>query len=461
LRPVTATTPAAHPAAVAGDRAMDRRAFALVLGAIGVVALVVRLLYAERYGYLRGVNDATWYHTVANAIADGHGFSLGTRLDTSSPTAFEISGPWLPTAYHPPLFPAVLALPASFGLTSFVGQRTVSCVIGAATPLAVALVGRRIGGDRLGLVAGVSAAIYPPLVANDSVLMSESLYGLLIAATILTAMWTAAAPTWRRAAVLGAVVGLDALTRAEALLLLVLLVPFVVRRAGPGSLRRYLAAVAAALVLVAPWCVRNSLQFDRATGISTGDGAVLASANTDRTYRGPYIGSWDFAALAVPRSARVDRKDEAAVGAYLRRRGVDYARAHAGRLPVVAAARALRTWSLYPFDLARQARQNEFLSARHGAAGWASLVAGWAAVALALLGALLLRRQGILGAPLLSPLVLVTVSSAVFYGDVRFREAAEISLVLLAAVAVRALWHRLVARGAPSANGANAPAAVG
>jgi hypothetical protein len=39
-------------------------------------------------------------------------------------------------------------------------------------------------------------------------------------------------------------------------------------------------------------------------------------------------------------------------------------------------------------------------------------------------------------APLVAPLVLVTVVSALFFGDVRFREAADVSLVLLAAAAL-------------------------
>jgi hypothetical protein len=309
----------------------------------------------------------------------------------------------------------------------------------------VGLVGRRVGGERLGLLAAALAAIYPPLVANESILMSESLYGLMIALTILTALWASEAPTWRRAAVLGAVIGLDALTRAEGLLLLVLLVPFVVRRVRPGASRRYLVALAAAAVVVAPWCVRNSLQFDRPLGISTGDGAVLAGANNEISYHGDRTGTWQFSALAVPASAGVDPHDDADIGEYQRGKGLDYLRAHDGRVPLVALARVLRTWGLFPLDPSTHAHQESFTSGRRLSVAWVTLAAGWAATALALGGALLLRRRGLLCAALLAPIALVTIDSAVFYGDVRFREAADISLVVLAAVALTHVYT--LARG--------------
>ena len=43
----------------------------------------------------------------------------------------------------------------------------------------VALLGRRLAGERAGLIAAGIAAIYPTLIAADGALMSETLYGLL------------------------------------------------------------------------------------------------------------------------------------------------------------------------------------------------------------------------------------------------------------------------------------------
>jgi len=218
------------------------------------------------------------------------------------------------------------------------------------------------------------------------------------------------------------------------------MVPFVVRRA-PARRRLHAGvAIAVAALVVVPWCVRNSLVFHRLTGISNGDGAVLAEANTHRTYHGPLVGSWSLEGLAAPSAA--DRYDEAAANAHQRSVGLDYAGRHAGRLPVVLAARLLRTWSLYPFAPAAQVRWNVYIDRRVTALEWAALVSVWAAMLLSLVALRDLRARRAPLAPLVAPLVLVCVVSVVFYGDERFRDAADVSLVLLATVGTFVLARR-------------------
>ena len=193
--------------------------------------------------------------------------------------------------------------------------------------------------------------------------------------------------------------------------------------------------------MVIPWSVRNTVVLDRPVGITTGDGAVLAAANNHVVYHGDRLGSWDFGSLAVPASATVDRTDDGAMGAYLRRRGLDYARHHASRVPVVLVGRVLRTWSLFPLDPTTNVDQVAFIAVRRRWVQWTALVSAWAVMVMALAGAFALRRRGVPMAPLLAPLALVTVVSALFYGDPRFRQAAEVSLVVLAAAALQALWR--------------------
>jgi len=54
----------------------------------------------------------------------------------------------------------------------------------------------------------------------------------------------------------------------------------------------------------------------------------------------------------------------------------------------------------------------------------------------------LLRRRAVPVLVLMSTFVLVTSTSLLFYGTARLREPAELSLVVLAAVAVDQLWRR-------------------
>jgi hypothetical protein len=395
---------------------------------------------------------------MANAIANGHGLRVPREYLLGQGSLTDYSGGSVPTAYHPPLFPALLAIPSKLGLTSYGEHRAAGCAMGAATVGVVGLAGRRLAGERLGLTAAALAAVYLPAIANESVLMSESLYGLTIAATILAAVWLVEAPSAGRAAVLGAAIGLAALTRAEALALVVLLVPFAVRGAPAGRLRLAAVALLATAVVVAPWCVRNTLEFDRPVAISTGDGGVLAGANNHDAYHGAQAGAWNLGGLALPASARADRLDDAELSARLRRKGLDYAGDHAGRLLPVMGVRVLRTWSVWPLDPGEKVTYNAFVSGRDRTAEWATLLMGWVVMALAIAGAVSLRRRGAPLAPLVAPLVLVTVVSASFFGDVRFREAADVSVALLAAAALTRPRAGGASAGAPSAPAQASPA---
>ena len=418
-----------------------------------LVGLALRLLYAHFLAVGGGRGDDLWYHAMANAIADGHGLRVPRKLLAGS-SLTDYSGGTLPTAYHPPLFPALLAVASKLGLTSYGAHRAVGCAMGAATVAVVGLAGRRLAGDRLGLVAAALAAVYVPAIANESVLMSESLYGLTIAATILAAVWLIERPSARRAVVLGAAIGIATLTRAEALLLVLLLVPLAVRRAPARRLRLAGVAALAAAVVVGPWCLRNTLEFDRPVGVSTGDGGVLAGANNHDAYYGPQKGAWNLGGLSGAPAPPVGPSFDAALSARLRRKGLDYAGDHLGRLVPVIGVRVLRTWSAWPLDPEDKVTYNAFVGGRDRGAEWAALLVGWVVMALAVAGAIALRRRAAPLAPLVAPLVLVTVVSALFFGDVRFREAADVSLVLLAAAAL----SRLPAPGAASAGAPSARA---
>ena len=57
-------------------------------------------------------------------------------------------------------------------------------------------------------------------------------------------------------------------------------------------------------------------------------------------------------------------------------------------------------------------------------------------------GWLLLRRRGVVTWILLTPFIIVTVTALTTYGNLRFREPAEVALAALAAVAVDELIRR-------------------
>jgi 4-amino-4-deoxy-L-arabinose transferase-like glycosyltransferase len=360
--------------------------------------------------------DRFFYHEVAGFLADGRGYV--------DPFIVAGGGPDRPTAGHPPLYPLVLSLVSLLG-GDYEAHRLSGCVFGAGTVAVIGLLGRRVAGDRAGLAAAVLAAVYPTFVAADGSLMSESLYGLFVASALLAALALISQPSTARALALGAAVGLAALSRSEGLLLLPLLAVPIVRRAGWRPL--VLACLACALAL-APWAARNWVVFDRPVLLSNNDGTVLAGANCAKAYSGREIGLWLQECVAP---ARTD--NEAEYSAALRRDGLGYARDHASRLPVVVGVRVLRTWDLYqPWRVAA------LHEGRHAGVQRAGRVVFYLLVPLAVYGALLLRRRGVPRYVLLAPLLLVTITSVLGFGTARFRHAAEIPIVTLAAVAVTA-----------------------
>jgi 4-amino-4-deoxy-L-arabinose transferase-like glycosyltransferase len=413
--------------------------FRLALAGIALLALAVRLTYGFAADVPEGFGDDLWYHEVANSLVDGRGFS--DPFNSAGPdgtVVFGDSGEPLPTAFHLPLFPAVLALGSLVGAGSYDAHLALGCGFGAASAIVIGLVGRRVGGERLGLIAAALAAVHLPLVANDALLMSESLYGLLIALTVLAALAYHHDPRRRSALLLGLALGAACLTRGEALLLVLLLaVPLTLLR------RRRWADLAVVILTVAacvlPWSLRNSFTFDEPVLLTTGEGSVVGGANLDSTYYGHLLGAWDFEGLFAGDAGQRRERNEAVQSRLWRREGIEYARAHAERLPAVAAYRLMRTWSLYPF--APQAKV-DFAGVNYKhitSVEWFSLLNFLVVVCLALPGLATLRRRGVPLPPFVAPLVLVSVASVLAYGDLRFRQAAEVALVLLAAVSLERL----------------------
>lgn len=399
------------------------RAFAGPLVAIAAGGLALRLVYIlVLTPDLRGRGDSGYYHDLAGVIADGSGFT-----DPHNGT---------PSALHPPLFPLVLALGHLLGADSYVADRVVVSLIGAAAIVAVGLLGRAAGGPRAGLIAAALASVYPVLIGADGAVMSETLLGLLVVLALLAAYGLAERPGPWRAVLLGALVGLATLTRGEAAFLIVLLVLPVCLRLGSRRAITAVLACAAFAVVLAPWTIRNATTFDRFVPLSTNEGTLVAGANCGDTYRGRDIGSWQID--CVPGGPPVD---ESVAAARYRRAGLDYARDHAGRVPVVVAARLARTFGVY--QPLRQARHAE---GRSDGIEIAGAFAFYLVAAGAVAGAVVLRRRRLPLLPLCAPVALAALATAIGYGVPRFRHPADLALVVLTAIAVEAAMRGRAAR---------------
>lgn len=414
------------------------RGFGPQLVAIAAAGLAVRLAYALALAPDPAfLSDANYFHLLANLVGDGKGFVHPFTLATRGVTT--------PTAEHPPLYTLVLAGGSALGGTSLDVHRVITCFIGTGTVVVLGLLGRRAGGERVGLLAGGIGAVYPLLWVADGSLMSESLYALTIAVSLLCALRALERPTPGRAAALGAAVALAALTRGEGLLLVPLLV---IPAAWRGGARPVLAGLVAFALVLIPWSARNWSAFDRPVLVSDNTGSLLAGANCRETYNGRLLGGWSVACLRYPPD-----EGEAETAARLRRRGVDYIQGRSRRFVVVGFVRVLRTWDLFR---PRQQIELSGQEARDTRVQRIGVIIYYPLLVAAIAGAVVLRRRRDTLLVLLVPPALVTIMSFLGYGITRFRMAAEISIVVLAAVALVTLADRLRARRAGPARSAAA-----
>lgn len=402
----------------AGAGVGARRSFGARLAIVVATAFAVRLIYilviARAPVGIGG--DAGFYHSSANLIAHGHFYD---RVIFGHPYT---------TAEHPPLFSLVLSVSSLFGGDTLLAHRIVSCAIGSCAVALLALLARRIGGDRAGLVAGLIAAVYPPLVTADGLVMSEPMFVLIVAASLLAALEVSACPTVKGAVALGAVVGLAILTRGEGLLLVPLLAwPAAYARAArvPGRAPRLIATTAAAALMVAPWVVRNVIVFHRPI-LAADSNAVIAGANCHDTYYGHDIGWWSLGCLESARTRTQVLHGDASTTAAVR-----FARHHITRLPLIAVVRVLRTFNL--FQPLRQGNREQ----RRKWVDVLGLVLYYPVLVLALIGLTRLRSDRWL---LLAPVWMVVIVSLLGWGIGRFRVGADGSLIVLAAFALVGDW---------------------
>ena len=387
--------------------------------------------------------DGYYYHYAANLLVEGYGFIDPWKYYLGHPKHQLVQ-----TADWPPLFVWVLAMVAVVGFKSFFAQRVWCCVVGAAAVLVCGLAGREVAGRRAGLIAAFLAALYPNLWMSDELALSEALTPLLIALVLWCTFRFWKRPTYGRMVALGLSLGVAILGRDElALLIPLVLIPMALLTKARVRRRLALAGVGTltALTVVAPWVGYNMDRFQDPTFVSTGFGVTLASANCDITWAGRYEGYWSLqCSLKAPIKQNVDKSVQSAEAeAY----GVHYIRSHLHRLVPVELARLGRAFGA--FHPVWQVWLDYYVETRPYHWALAGLGMYYALAALSVGGTVVLRRRRVPVSPLWAVGVVVAVVALVTFGQTRFRTPFEVSLVVMAAVALDWVWGWLRGTGAP------------
>lgn len=419
--------------------------FNLLLGLSVALGLVVRIAFVSLVNLPPLGSDASWYRVAASNIASGNGYS--SRF-------FAPPHKLLATAAHPPLFPVLLAAFDLLGLHSVDAQRLVLAIVTCTSVLVMGLLGRKVAGPFVGIVAALIAALNPLWLGFVGGLGSESLYLIVIALMLLLALRCLERPSVGRFVPLGLAIALAVLIRSEAIDFVVLLgVPMLIIVSVRWKIRvllglSFLAAVA---LMLAPWLIRNEVQLGGAV-LSTQQGGTLAGSYCNQTFdpASPTYGGFSpVCALGLtgvivlwdkPPDTRTGWT-EVTVDRALTSSGEHYARQHLGQLPSVVLAREGLAWGLSNYSGELQVAVSE---GRSRTIEQVTVVLYWVFIPFVLLGAGVLARTSwrrflIVMVPILG----VTINVAIFYGSIRFRVAAEPSLMVLVAVGIVTVLGRL------------------
>ena len=305
------------------------------------LALVVRVAaIAVDTGY-HPQQDAWDYDRHARSIAGGDGFPESYYVVDRGPSALRAPG-----------YPYFLgALYAVSGDSITVG-RLANAALGALAVFLLYLIARRIWGQEIALLAAAFAAVFPPLVLLSRELLSEPLFIALELGMVLCILEFRRLRELRWAALAGLLFGLATLTRNPGPALAVpLIVGLWVLR--PRLSRQALVAPALALLCavltIAPWTVRNAIEFGRLIPVTSGTGFAMAGTyNQASKQDAANPGSWrtprvapEYTPLFLARGI-----DEGTLDATLRSRASEFALHHPLYVAEVTARNLLRLFEV-------------------------------------------------------------------------------------------------------------------
>jgi 4-amino-4-deoxy-L-arabinose transferase-like glycosyltransferase len=215
---------------MADSQPTQATALAQSLGILAL-ALLVRIAWWH-FGGLTIEDEGAHYARVGESLASGHGY-LG--LDDNA------------QLIYPPLYPGLIAAGTLAGLSSEVAGRLASLLFGSLAAVLFAAVSRKLYGRRVGILAGVLAAIHPLLATASINVLSESTYLFFILAGLLQFLRLLDSITLPRSLVCGITFGAAYLCRPEAFFL-TLLLTLLLAAVHVGNFKRAIPACMALLI---------------------------------------------------------------------------------------------------------------------------------------------------------------------------------------------------------------------
>ena len=353
-----------------------------------------------------------------------------------------------------PGLPIVVATSITFFGESRTAARGILAALAAIGPLMIFGLGWRVGGTKVGLIAGLLAAVSPLAVGLSPVILSDGLFAALLALQLSIAGPLVGCgvrsddnrPTLIRAGLLGLSAGFAVLVRPAWLpaVPIVAVMLFVFGRGieetddqtAKAVSPRYLswARVGAFsigfAIAMGPWVVRNAAVTDHFVPTSLWLGATLYDSFGPGADGGSNMVFFDNEA-----ADRVGMT-EYEVDRWYRQRSWRAVVDDPARAAKLGLAKQKRFWSILP-----RAEESPSQFSRFAVACWSLTVGGLAIVGLC-------RRRLSLPSLVLTlgPLCYFAALHCVFVGSMRYRMPAELPICVLAAIGLTTLFPNLISK---------------
>lgn len=212
-------------------------------------------------------DDSVFYHNTARLLAQGYGYA----------------DPWGrgATAQWPPAYPAALAvLYKLFGLHLALAK-ALNVGLAAATVILTYIIARRLFDWRAAFLAALALALFPGQIFFVTLVYTETMYAMVFLLVLLLALvWTVLRPDgrWWQLLLIGLLVGAGAMVRSEGAFLAVILVVTWALMVRPWRTAAHYSVLMAVGVVaaMAPWTVRNALEFHEFIPLRPDAGDVVA-----------------------------------------------------------------------------------------------------------------------------------------------------------------------------------------
>jgi 4-amino-4-deoxy-L-arabinose transferase-like glycosyltransferase len=401
-----------------------------VVMVVSVIALLVRVAAAIA---TRGLwqPELFEYDAIARNMLNGQGFTY---------SHFDV----VYHSYAPPMHSWITA--ASYLATgSIVPLMLMQAAAGAALVVVTALLAERLFGGWLpAAAAGLLVALHPGLVVYSATKAHPLTFdALFFALALLQTFRLADQPTTRRAAVLGLVIGIGALSRSTIVVFLPiagLWLLFGARRPSwPTAVRLGVIAGVCAAAVMAPWTIRNALIHDRFVLVTT-DSEVFWRGNNPYATGHSYVDADRIVLDLLPKEQLEEirnQPDELAQAAWFAQQARTFIRGNPGAFVRLTVTKFFHFWWFAP--------QSGVLYPQR----WLHLYMAYylAVLFLAVAGVWTLAHMS--PAPLEQTVVLVAFLvvlsglQSLYYVEGRHRWAVEPMLLVLSGGGVAALIRRL------------------